>query len=164
MSEKFKKNLTFTLMMVFCMATVMLTYNAITTKGFTNEAIVFFLMRWIPTMIIAFAVEFLVVGRNAAKLHAILTSPSDPKIKHTMVMALIFVTSMASIMSFYGTFLSVGFGADFWGEYIVNLARNWPIALLTQLFIAGPLVRFVHGLVYRLPQPTEATQASASSL
>jgi len=56
---------------------------------------------------------------------------------------------MAAIMSLYGTLLSTGTENSFWYHYGINLLRNWPVALIAQLVVMGPLVRVVHMRLFK---------------
>lgn len=153
MHQSIKQKLTFTAMMVVGMSTVMSTYNIIWGVGFSLDIFKILATSLIPTMLIAFALEALLVGHIVHKIHARIVSPDDHKAKHIIVLALLFVTFMASLMSLYGTLTFVGLGDNFWQHYLINLARNWPVALFTQLVIMGPLVRLLHTRIFQAPRP-----------
>ena len=144
MNQSIKQELAFSCMMVVLMVAIMLSYNAVLVYGLTVEALNMVLIQYLPTVLVAFAIEQLVVSHNVHKLHGILVSPSSPQIKHVLILALLFVTFMAALMSLYGTLLSTGTENNFWSHYLLNFARNWPVALLAQLIVAGPIVREVH--------------------
>ena len=144
-----KEELAFTGMMVFGMVGVMMSYNAVLVNGFTPEAFRMIVVGFIPTYILALVIELFVVSHNVHKIHKILVSPKDPQFKHIIVLAFLFVTFMAVIMSLYGTLMGTGSEDQFWQHYFINLAHNWPVALFTQLAIMGPLVRILHMKLFK---------------
>lgn len=88
-------------------------------------------------------IERLVVGHNVSKLHKMIVSSDDTEFKHVIVMSGLMVTGMCLLMTLYATVVSFGSGAGFWSEYIFNLVRNYPVALLAQLLVVCPLTRFL---------------------
>jgi len=148
MNKIIKEELTFTAMMVFGMVLIMLSYNSILAAGFTAQALHIIAIAFVPTYILAFAVEQFVVSHNVHKIHKIIVSSTDHQFKHVVVFALLFVTFMAGIMSLYGTLISTGTENAFWYHYGMNFVRNWPVALVAQLAVVGPLVRIIHMTIF----------------
>jgi hypothetical protein len=157
LSNGVKEELAFGSMMTIGMVAIMLGYNAILTFGFTAPAAAFFATQVIPVFIIAFAIEQFFINHNVHQLHQLIVSPHDPKIKHIIVMAVLMVTCMCLSMSLYATLVGVGTENNFWQHYLAAVARNYPVALLAQLAVVGPLVRMLHT---RLFQPAPALAAS----
>ena len=149
MDQAHKEELAFTLMMVVGMVLIMLTYNSVLAVGFTGEAASMVMSHIVPTILVAGILELFVVSHNVHKIHKLIVSPGDPQFKHIIVLALLFVTFMAAIMSLYGTLLSTGTENSFWYHYGINLLRNWPVALIAQLVVMGPLVRVVHMRLFK---------------
>ena len=143
MSNKLKEELEFSFMMMFGMVTIMLSYNSILISGFSLTTLKMILSQFIPIFIMVFFVEQLFVSHNVQKLHKILVSPEDPKFKHEIIMILLMVTGMCASMTMYTSLIYVGTGNGFWHHYLFALIRNYPVALISQMFIVGPLVRFL---------------------
>ncbi|WP_167880814.1 DUF2798 domain-containing protein [Leptospira meyeri] len=118
----------------------MLSYNIILIFGFQTNTLLMIVKQFIPIFLIAFAVEQLVVSHNVKKLHKIFVSSSDPKFKHILIMVLLMVTSMCLLM----TLINVGTENHFLEHYISSVLKNYPVALLSQLVVVGPLVRYFH--------------------
>jgi hypothetical protein len=134
--------------MVFFMATIMITYNAILIFGVTSEALLFVIAHAVPAYLVAFVLEWFFVGRIVFKLHGFVVKPRSPKFISIIALALLFVTSMSGLMSFYATLMGLGTG-DFWRNFFLAWTVNWPVALLAQLLIAGPIVRHIHSSIFK---------------
>jgi hypothetical protein len=134
------------------MVTIMMSYNVILGTGFTTSAISIFVSQFIPVFIVAFLISKFVISHNAFALHRKIVSPQDPTIKYIVVMTLLMVTGMCLSMTMYATLVSVGTENNFWGHYFINVARNYPVALIAQGFVVGPIVRSLHAKIFE-PKP-----------
>jgi uncharacterized membrane protein len=134
------------------MVTIMMGYNVILGKGFNTSAISAFLGQFIPVFIVAFLMSKFVISHNAFALHKKIVSPQDPTIKFIVVMTLLMVTGMCLSMTMYATLVSVGTENGFWGNYFMAVARNYPVALIAQGFVVGPIVRSLHAKIFE-PKP-----------
>jgi hypothetical protein len=139
-----KKEVAFTAMMVAGMVTILITYNALLSHGFNISALQMILVGIVPTFLVALVIEMFLVGKIVHRLHGCIVRPNDGMVKYVLVLATLFVTFMAAIMSLYGTILGHGFNDGFLMQYALNFARNWPVAFVAQLAVVGPLVRVVH--------------------
>lgn len=136
----------FTIVMVAVMVYGMVLYNAaFSLGGLKNEMFLEALIAMPVTYIIAFAIEFLFVGRVAPKIAFKAINPRETQpLIITIIMSCTIVMFMCPIMSFIAVFLH-----DFAGpETIITtwftlLVRNFPMALFYQLFFAGPVVRAI---------------------
>lgn len=144
MNRILKEELVFSTMMTIGMVTVMLSYNIILIFGFHTNTLLMIVKQFIPIFLIAFAVEQLVVSHNVKKLHKIFVSPSDPKFKHILIMVLLMVTSMCLLMTLITTLINIGTENHFLKHYISSVLKNYPVALLAQLIVVGPIVRSIH--------------------
>ena len=144
MNRTLKEELVFSTMMTIGMATIMLSYNMVLIFGFHTETIILIIKQFVPIFLIAFAVEQLIVSHNVHKLHKIIVSPTDPKFKHILVMVLLMVTGMCLMMTLITTLINVGTENHFLEHYISSVIKNYPMALLAQLAVVGPLVRYLH--------------------
>ncbi len=103
-------------MVTFGMVLVMLSFNVILAVGFNSTALLGILTNLLPVFIIAFVVELLLVAHNVKKLHKIIVTPDDPKIKYILVMSVLMVLGMCASMSLYATLVNHGTGPAFWGN------------------------------------------------
>lgn len=149
MNSKLKEELVFSSMMIFGMVTVMLAYNSILISGFGLETIKIILSQFVPIFIAVFIVEQLFVSHNVHKLHKILVSPDDPGFKREIVMIILMITAMCVSMTMYTILIYVGTEGNFWQHYLLAIARNYPVALFSQLIIVGPLVRILHKNMFK---------------
>lgn len=148
MNSKLKEELTFSLLMMVGMVTIMLTYNSILVSGLSFSALRMIIGQFIPIFIAVFIIEQFFVSHNVHKLHKILVAPSDPKFKYEITMTLLIVTMMCLSMTLYTTLIYVGTENNFWQHYLAAVIRNYPVALLSQLFVVGPLVRRIHKNIF----------------
>ncbi|PJZ84930.1 DUF2798 domain-containing protein [Leptospira harrisiae] len=144
MNRILKEESVFSTLMTIGMVTVMLSYNIILIFGFHTNTLLMIVRQFIPIFLIAFAVEQLVVSHNVQKLHKIFVSPSDPKFKHILIMVLLMVTSMCLLMTLITTLINIGTENHFREHYISSVLKNYPVALLAQLLVVGPIVRIIH--------------------
>ena len=144
MNKETKEELIFSAMMTVGMVLIMLSYNIILISGFTSKSLVVILTQFVPIFLVAFIIEQLVVSHNVHKLHKIMVSPHDPKFKYIIVMSILMATSMSLLMTLYTTLIHVGTENNFWQHYALAWLRNYPVALVSQLFVVGPIVRFLH--------------------
>lgn len=144
MNRTLKEELAFSTMMTIGMASIMLSYNMVLVFGFHTETLILIIKQFVPVFLIAFAVEQLIVSHNVHKLHKILVSPTDPKFKHILVMVLLMVTGMCLLMTLITTLINVGTENQFLEHYISSVIKNYPMALVAQLVVVGPLVRYFH--------------------
>lgn len=74
----------------------------------------------------------------------------------TLLISACTVLVMCPSMSLVATAVFTGFGPGFFLRWASTAARNFPMALLWQLFFAGPAVRLIFGLLFRPAQAKEA--------
>lgn len=153
MNQTPKEKLIFTLLMVFFMATILVSYNAVYFHGFTLDALRTIALQIVPMYIIAFALEWFFVGKTVFKIHSKITKPTHHPLLKLVAMAMLFVTFMSALMSAVATFFVFG-TEGYLGAFLAGWARNWPVALVVQLLIAGPSVRFIHKNIFKKAQAT----------
>lgn len=142
----------YTIIMVIVMVYAMVCYNiAINIGGLTNEVFLMALGE-LPIMgIIAFVLEFFLIGRLAQKLAFRLVNPKEDKqIFIILAISSMIVCLMCPIMSFFGSIL---FNFNGWENVIANWLKisvmNFPMALCWQIFYAGPFVRFIFKRIFK---------------
>lgn len=144
MPTTIKEHLLFTALMVTVMCLVMTNYNVMLHDGFSIESFKKACAIFPLTFVVAFLVEWFIVGRIAMMLAHKVLIENDPLLKKILVIALFFVTGMASLMSLYGAVISNGFSSDLFSIWIKNISMNFPMAYFLQVAIAGPFVRFLY--------------------
>ena len=142
----------YTLIMVIVKVYAMVCYNiAMSTGGLTNEV---FLMAFgeLPIMgVIAFILEFFIIGKLAQKLAFRLVNPKEDKqIFVILAISSMIVCLMCPIMSFFGSVLFNFNGVEnIFANWIRISVMNFPMALCWQIFYAGPFVRFIFKRIFK---------------
>ncbi|AVB75890.1 DUF2798 domain-containing protein [Methanococcus maripaludis] len=142
------ENLIHTFFYVCFMAFVMTTYNLVLHQGFSAEVLKVSWLSFPLTFIVAFTLEYYVVGRHGMKLVFKLHKDHHTAFQKRAIAALVIVSGMASLMSLYGSILTVGFSNELpltWGH---NLVINFLFAYPLIVFVAGPLVGFVFRKIF----------------
>lgn len=142
----------FTVIMVIVMVYAMVCYNISTNMGGLSNEVFLMALQELPIMgVIAFILEFFLIGKLAQKIALKLLDPKKtPPILVTMAISTVIVCFMCTIMSFFGSIL-------FNYEGMENIIANWlqiavlnfPMALCWQLFYAGPFVRFIFRKIFK---------------
>lgn len=141
----------FTIMMVFAMVYVMTVYNiSMETGGLRNsvfkEAIC---SMWIPYCF-AFIIEKFIIADVSKKLvFRILSPEKDNPIFMIIATSAFMVSFMAPTMSMFMTILHNGIGAELLSTWLTTVVKNFPMALCSQIFFIGPLVRFIFRNIFR---------------
>ena len=140
----------YTIIMVIVMVYAMVFYNIINMEGPSNHAFLMALKE-LPIMgLIAFILEFFLIGKIAHKIAFKIMNPKDKPIFITITISCIIVAFMCPIMSLIGSLLFNYNGAETIIINWLNLAiKNFPMALFWQLFYAGPLVRFIFKHIFK---------------
>ncbi len=141
MPKKGFESLIFTVIMAGAMVYGMVVYNiALREGGFGTETLLKALGE-LPVMVpIAVALEILVVGPLAAKIVFGVMTPGENPRGIIMFMSLCICTFMCPAMSFFATLLfNPAPSVSAWASCVI---MNYPAALILQLCICGPLVRF----------------------
>ncbi len=142
----------FTIIMVIVMVYAMICYNtALNTGGLTNATFIM-AFKELPIMgIIAFLLEFFLIGNLAKKIAFKLVDPKTEKpIIITVITSAIIVCFMCPIMSFIGSILFGFTGIEnIFSTWIKTSILNFPMALCWQIFYAGPFVRFLFRCIFK---------------
>jgi Protein of unknown function (DUF2798). len=145
---KKKENLIHTFMYVCFMAFVMTGYNITVHQGFSADLIKVTWLSFPPTFIIAFTLEYFIVGRHGMKLVLKLHKQHHTPFQKRAITALVFVAAMATLMSLCFSILSVGISKELPLTWASNLAINALFAYPLIVFVAGPLVGFVFRKIF----------------
>ena len=164
------QDVVFTVMMVLAMVYAMVCYNIALDRGALTNAVFALALGELPIMIpVAFALEFLVVGRIAQKLAFRIVRPGrDPMILLILAISAMTVCLMCPCMSFFAVLLFKDAGSEFFAAWVQTSAMNFPMALCWQIFFAGPAVRALFRLLFqkqlRAPAGDGAEHGAAGAL
>lgn len=142
----------YTIIMIVIMVYAMVCYNVSINIGGMSNKIFFIALKELPIMVlIAFILEFFLVGNLSKKITFKLLDPKkDNQVLITILISSIIVAIMCPLMSFIGSLL---FNYNGISNLIANYFQAWvisfPMALCFQLFYAGPLVRWIFKKIFR---------------
>lgn len=141
----------FTIFMAFVMVYAMICYNiALNVGGMQNFIFLAAFQEIIIMWPIAIVLELLFVGKLAKFLAFRFVTPGkDPMILIVLAISAMSVCLMCPLMSLAATILFKDAGSQFVAVWFETTVKNFPMALCWQIFIAGPLVRNVFGLVMK---------------
>ena len=134
----------FTFLMALFMVFSMICYNiAIAKNGMSNTIFLIAFQELALMFPIAFLFEFFFFLIIATMLAFRIVSPTDRPFLIQTTMSIMIVWLMCPLMSLTATLLFQHPGAEIFSIWLQTTIRNFPMALLWQLFVAGPLVRFI---------------------
>ena len=141
----------FTIMMVIVMVYGLVCYNiALETGGMANFIFVAALSE-LPIMgVAAFILDTFIVGPIAKKKAMKLVNPErDNPFMIVFAISVFSVLFMCPMMSFIATILfKGGFNSEIIATWLETTVKNFPMAFFYQLMIAGPLVRWIFGMIF----------------
>jgi hypothetical protein len=143
-----KEQFIFTAIMCALMVFIMSGYNIFLNEGALSGEIIRKALIWyIPTYAMAFFCQWFIVGKPAMACAFRIVGHEDVMVKKILAISFFMVCGMVLCMSLYGTVIHVGISRHMPREYAKCAALNFAAALPSQLFIAGPATRFLHGKV-----------------
>ncbi|MBL8966033.1 MAG: DUF2798 domain-containing protein [Spirochaetaceae bacterium] len=127
------------------------TYNVALALGSLSLRVFPLAIREMPAeFALAFLMEALFAGRLAEKLAFKLVDPaSDRPAPVILAITCSTICLMCPAMSLASTALHRGIDAELLHNWLHALAYNFPFAVLTQLFLIGPVVRWTFRRVFR---------------
>lgn len=145
------QNIVFTIMMVFVMVYVMICYNISLDKGgMSNEIFILAFYEMIIMVPVAFILELLVVESLSKKLAFRFINPREDKPIFTLIsISSMIVCLMCPLMSFIATVLFKQPGSEIVAAWLQTSFLNFPVALLWQVFFAGPFVRLIFKTIFK---------------
>lgn len=134
----------FTAITAWMMVYVMTLYNTILATGsFTNSTFLIALKgMWIEYIII-FLLAYFVSGHIAKYFAFRVVQPGDRPIFIIFAIQTFTVVSQVAFASIIGVFHGYGFTGNFIPDYLTTYCKNFIMALPLQLFLVGPLARFI---------------------
>lgn len=142
----------FTVIMVIVMVYAMVCYNISTNMGGLSNEVFLMALKELPLMgVIAFILEFFLIGKLAQKIALKLLDPKKtPPILITMGISTVIVCFMCPIMSFFGSiFFNYEGMENIIAKWLQIAVLNFPMALCWQIFYAGPFVRFIFRKIFK---------------
>lgn len=142
-----KESFKFGLMMCFGMVLVMTMYNFYLNGTSGKITFIEGLLDFVIGFIVAFLLDWFVVGPIAKKVALKITANTTKKIYTILAISTCMVIGMAFFMSIYGMIMSSLHSELNNGSIITSFlstyGKNFIVALPLQLIIMGPLVRFL---------------------
>lgn len=147
------QEIVFTILMVLVMVYAMICYNIALSQGGMSNAVFQLAFREMPIMCpIAFLLDFFVVGNLAKKAALRMVNPQQENPFHlVLAISAVSVLLMCPLMSLAATLLFQHPGAQVIAVWCETTVLNFPMALLWQLFVAGPVVRFLFRNLLKIP-------------
>ena len=136
--------------MVVVMVYFMICYNYCYGYGGLTPSVFILALGELPIMAaIAFVLESVALGKLAKILAFRIVNPAtDKPMAIILAISAMTVCCMCPVMSFIATLMHSGTQSLF-TNWLQKWFFNFAPALLWQIFFAGPIVRFVFGLIFR---------------
>jgi len=152
----------FSAMMSLIMAYGMELYNVSQKMGgMTNAVFLPALIEASYMCLLVFVISNLCgnrIGQRLAFKHV--TLGEDNPFFITLMISSCTVGFMCPAMSLVATIIFKGFSTQFIADWFATVVKNFPMALLWQLFFAGPIVRLIFRNIFKEQQKTNYTEES----
>lgn len=145
-----KETIFFTAITAWMMVYIMTLYNTVLAMGsFTNKTFFIALKGMWVEYILIFLLAYFVSGRIAKYFAFRIVQPGDRPIFIIFAIQIFTVVAQVAFASIIGVFHGYGFTSNFVPNYLVTYCKNFIMALPIQLFLVGPLVRWMFRSVFR---------------
>lgn len=144
------QSVVFTAITVWSMVYIMTLYNTVLAMGsFTNATFLIALKEmWVEFIVIFLCAFFL--SSHVAKYFAFrVVQPGDRPIVIIFAIQVFTVVSQVALASILGVYHGYGFTNQFIPHYLVTYCKNFMMALPVQLFIAGPIARWIFRSIFK---------------
>ena len=157
------QSIVFTLIMVFCMVFCMTVYTvAIKTGGLSYSTFLTAIREMWLEYVIVFVLIFFVISKVAQKLAFRIVNPKeDREILVILTIQSFTVLCIVPVVTLIATFLHNGFTADWFTQWITSAFLCFPAAYCLQVFLVGPLVRFIFRCLFAKQLKPALTDTSA---
>ncbi|SCP99492.1 DUF2798 domain-containing protein [Anaerobium acetethylicum] len=148
------QNVIFTMIMAFLMVYAMICFNIALDKGGMSNSI--FLIAFHELLLmwpVAILLELFVVERLASQLAFRIISPDDKPIFILLAISAMIVCLMCPMMSMVATILFKNPGKELVAVWLETTLINFPMALGWQIFVAGPLGRWMFRSIFFASEP-----------
>jgi len=153
MPKSLGQEILFTILMVFVMVYAMVCYNIALAMGGLSNSVFLLAFHELPIMMpIAFLLDLIIVGPIAKKITFSKFNPEQTNpVFIILSISISSVWMMCPLMSLAATILfKGGFQKEMVSIWLQTTALNYPMAAFWQLLVAGPLVRRLFGLMFRM--------------
>ncbi len=134
------ENFIFSLITCIMMVFFMTWYNGILENG-ANINIMNTIITFFPICLIAFIIDWFIVGNIAKRIAGIVLKKDDSIIKKVLIMTFLMVLGMSLAMSFLSTLAHGHLGPHFLFAFRKIWLTNFPVALFLNFLIVGPIAR-----------------------
>ncbi len=138
------QSIIFTAITAWIMVYIMTLYNTVLASGsFTNTTFLIVLKTmWVEFIIIGLCAYF-ISSPIAKKLAFRVVKPEDRSIAIIFAIQVFTVVCQVTLASILGVYHGYGFTSQFIPNYMMTYCKNFIMALPIQLFIAGPIARYL---------------------
>ncbi|MGM9927726.1 MAG: hypothetical protein ACI35P_07205 [Bacillus sp. (in: firmicutes)] len=146
----------FTAVTAWIMVYIMTLYNTVLAmRSFTNATFLIALKgMWIEYIIIFLCAFF--ISSHVAKYFAFrVVKPGDRPIAIIFAIQVFTVVSQVALASILGVYHGYGFTNQLIPNYLVTYCKNFIMALPVQLFIAGPVARWIFRSIFERSEKNE---------
>lgn len=143
------QSVVFTAVTAWIMVYIMTLYNTVLAMGnFTNGTFLIALKGMWMEYIIIFLCAFFISSHVAKYFAFRVMKPGDRPIAIIFAIQVFTVVSQVALASILGVYHGYGFTNQFIPNYLVTYCKNFIMALPVQLFIAGPIARWIFRSVF----------------
>ena len=144
-----KESIFFTAITAWMMVYVMTLYNTVlATNSFTNATFFIALKGMWGEFIIIFLLAYFVSSHIAKHFAFRIVKKGDRPIFIIFAIQIFTVVTQVAFASIIGVFHGYGFNNNFIPDYLITYCRNFVMALPIQLFLVGPLARWIFRSVF----------------
>lgn len=143
------ESIIFTAVTAWIMVYIMTLYNTVLAMGsFTNATFLIALKGMWIEFIIIFLCAYFISSRVAKHFAFKIVKPGDRAIVIIIAIQIFTVVSQVALASILGVYHGYGFTNQFIPNYLATYCKNFIMALPVQLFIAGPIARWLFRSIF----------------
>ena len=143
------QSVVFTAITAWIMVYIMTLYNTVLATGsFTNATFLITLKGMWVEYVIIFLCAFFISGHIAKHFAFRVVKPGDRPIAIIFAIQVFTVVSQVVLASILGVYHGYGFTSQFIPNYLTTYCKNFIMALPVQLFIAGPIARWIFRSIF----------------
>ena len=143
------QSVVFTAITAWIMVYIMTLYNTVLAMGsFTNATFLIALKEMWGEFIVIFLCAFFLSSHVAKYFAFRVVQPGDRPIVIIFAIQVFTVVSQVALASILGVYHGYGFTNQFIPHYLVTYCKNFMMALPVQLFIAGPIARWIFRSIF----------------
>ena len=145
------QSIIFTILMVFVMVYCMTVYTISLKFGALSYQVFCLALKemWLEYLVV-FCFIFFIITNTARKLTFRIIEPQSlPPIFTILSMQCFTVCQIVPIITLFATLVHNGITPDWFCHWIQLAVICFPMALCTQIFFAGPLVRFIFRAIFK---------------